>query len=156
MVKVLANGDIVPDNDPRAQSTGSGSPGPGTGGPRQQGFINHNYNDNRGGPSVSLFDTINQRLAAAGVPTWHAGPYAVEPVVSLGFLVSLLVAGFRGLLFSGVLFLVVKYSQSGAPRRPPSGNPVDGRGGIAGNGAPQRPSGGSSSWPGGGHRLGRS
>lgn len=63
--------------------------------------------------SMSLFGALNERLVAAGVPTWHAGPYSVQPIVSLGFLLSFLLAGFRGLLFSGVLFFVVKYSQFG-------------------------------------------
>jgi len=102
--------------------------------------------------SVSVFGALNQRLTAAGVPTWHIGTYSVEPVVSLGFLLSFLLAGFRGLLFSGVLFFVVKYSQFGVRE-------TQGRSTAAARNSrqPSAPSSSSGSWPrDGGYRLGHS
>jgi len=106
-----------------------------------------------GASSMSVFGTLNQRLEAAGVPTWHIGTYSVQPIVSLGFLLSFLLAGFRGLLFSGVLFFVVKYSQFGA-------NENRGRNVAAGSNSsrPSPPSAPpSGNWPrGGGYRLGNS
>jgi hypothetical protein len=115
-----------------------------------QGFI---QNDNTGipgghGANLSVFDAINQRLSALGIPTWRAGPYTVRPVVSLGFLLSLLLMGFSGLLFSGVLFFISKYSQHGwsddrITRTEDSGT----------RSVPPPAAGGN--WPGSGHRLGR-
>jgi len=104
-----------------------------------------------GGESVSVFGGLNQRLVAAGVPTWHIGSYSVQPIVSLGFLLSFLLAGFRGLLFSAVLFFVVKYSRFGTSEN-------QGRNAAATRGnsnRPAPPSEASGNWPrGGGHRLG--
>jgi len=106
-----------------------------------------------GASLMSVFGALNQRLESAGVPTWHIGTYSVQPIVSLGFLLSFLLAGFRGLLFSGVLFFVVKYSQFGT-------NENQGRRNVAAgsnNSRPSLPSASSGSWPrGGGYRLGRS
>jgi len=105
-----------------------------------------------GGESTSVFGGLNQRLVAAGVPTWHIGTYSVEPVVSLGFLLSFLLAGFRGLLFSAVLFFVVKYSRFGA-----SENPRRNAAASRNSNQPSPPSASSGNWPrGGGYRLGDS
>jgi len=107
-----------------------------------------------GASSLSLFGTLNQRLQAAGVPTWHIGTYSVQPIVSLGFLLSFLLAGFRGLLFSGVLFFVVKYSQFGVNENQGRNTPAS-----AGSNSnqPPPPSAPSGNWPrGGGYRLGNS
>jgi len=105
-----------------------------------------------GTSSLSVFDVLNQRLTAAGVPTWYIGTYSVRPIVSLGFLLSFLLGGFRGLLFSGVLFFVVKYSQFGTSENPGRTSVADGN-----SNPPQPPSGPSGSWPrGGGYRLGNS
>ena len=90
---------------------------------------------------VSIFDTLNQRLLDAGVPRWNAGPYVIEPIVSLGFLLAGLLLGLKGLLFGGILFFVVKYSQSAR-------GPAASGGGNRG----ARPAGGG----GGGYTLGRS
>ena len=105
-----------------------------------------------GSSSLSVFGALNQRLIAAGVPTWHVGTYSVEPIVSLGFLLSFLLAGFRGLLFSGVLFLVVKYSQFGSSENRRRNTPA-----ASSSSQPRPSSGQSGSWPrGGGYRLGNS
>ena len=105
-----------------------------------------------GTASLSVFGSLNQRLEAAGVPTWYIGTYSVQPIVSLGFLLSFLLAGFRGLLFSGVLFFVVKYSQFGT-------NENQGRNTVTGSNSnrPSPPSASPGNWPrGGGYRLGHS
>ena len=118
----------------------------------------------------SLFDTLNERLRSAGVPTWHLGPYPVEPVVSLGFLIALLLTGFKGLILGLLLFFVCKWSQSGTPGGQSTQGLGDGLrrfglgGGTTGGGQASRNSSsgrrensGSSSghrWTGTGHRLG--
>ena len=63
------------------------------------------------GPDSSIFERLNDTLANLGVPTWNLGPYPVRPIVSAGFLLSVITMGFRGLLFSGVLFFLVNYSR---------------------------------------------
>lgn len=55
---------------------------------------------------------MNDQLTNVGVPTWNMGSYPVRPIISAGFLLSLLLMGFRGLLFSGALFFIVNYSGS--------------------------------------------
>lgn len=155
MVKVLANGDIVPDSDPRAGGRSNVSTAGERNRPRQ-GFVNHADNPEAaqmaGSSSMSVFGALNQRLVGAGVPTWHIGSYSVQPIVSLGFLLSFLLAGFRGLLFSGILFFVVKYSQFGASEN--QGRNTDASDNSS---RPSPPSGPSGNWPrGGGYRLGNS
>ena len=60
----------------------------------------------------SVFDSLNQRLHDAGVPTWNLGPFPVEPIVSAGFVVVFLLMGLRGIIFGLLLFLIVKWSSS--------------------------------------------
>ena len=118
-----------------------------------------------------MFDSLNERLRSAGVPKWHLGPYPVEPIVSLGFLIALLLLGFKGLILALLLFFVCKWSQSGTP----GGQPMQGLGdglrrfGLGGSPAGGGQTTGSSSsghqgnsastsghrWSGTGHRLGR-
>ncbi|ESO08792.1 hypothetical protein HELRODRAFT_152883, partial [Helobdella robusta] len=117
MMKILANGEIVQDDDPRVQAKPQAS----TRSAKQttQDIRRHNVetippNDANvvaHGPSYSIFDTLNNQLVSVGVPTWNLGPYPVKPIVSVGFILSIAVMGFRGLLFSGLLFFVVNYSQ---------------------------------------------
>lgn len=95
--------------------------GPGAG----RGFIG------QGDGQVSVFTLINQKLLELGIPRFSVGPYTVEPIALVGMILALLLFGLPGLLFGGVLFLVVMSSQTAAP---------------AGN---QRRAAG-----GGGHRLG--
>ena len=100
---------------------------------------------------ASVFDNLNNRLLEAGIPRWNAGPYVVEPIVSMGFVLAGLLIGWHGLIFAALLFFISKYSmsqgpnpfstgQQRAPRRP---GPPPGRGGGGGGGQ------------GGGNRLGR-
>ena len=104
-----------------------------------------------GGINVSIFDTLNEKLLAQGFPRWNAGPYVVEPIVSVGFILATVLMGFHGLIFAVLLFGLVKYSNSngglaglmgGPSNQGPTGR-ARGRGG--------RPNSGTGS----GQRLGR-
>ncbi|XP_050394687.1 protein FAM241B [Patella vulgata] len=155
MVRISSTGEILPD-DPQPRNRGSGDA------PQQrQGSVRHeNYNEQEQqemqgeGGQVSIFDSLNQRLLALGLPRWNAGPYVIEPIVSVAFLLAGLFLGIPGLLMGLVLFGVVKLSQSGG---------IPGQDLIFGLGRNQnqntnhrnpgnnrKPRGG-----GGGHRLGR-
>ena len=101
---------------------------------------------------VSVFQMINQKLLALGIPRFTFGRFILEPVVTIGFLLAGIFFGIPGLIFAGVLFLVSVISQ-------PGGNPFT-RGRQAHQGA-QRPGGDGGGGGGGGfggtggHRLGR-
>lgn len=116
------------------------------------------------GPSTSIFDSLNDRLRNLGIPRWNIGPYTVEPIVSVGFVASLLVFGLRGLLFSGLLFGIAKWGSGNTGPRRPDNRPGHYAPGQSGQPRPdvQRPSvptrsNDRNNWPqGGGYRLGRS
>lgn len=122
-----------------------------------QGYIRHEDDDGQDqqgqgqgqGQQVNMFDVLNQRLLNYGVPRWNAGPYVVEPIVSVGFVLAGLFMGLKGILFGGLLFFVTKWSQSGG-----GFSRLFGGGGDSGRQQGPGSSGGrisSSS----GHRLGR-
>ena len=150
-----------------------------------QGSIRHDEDDEQengqyqgggqgGQGGVSIFQVFNQRLQDAGMPSWNAGPYVVQPIVSIGLLLALMLFGFRGLFFGGMLFLVTKWSMAGDGPRNFINN--IGLGGLFGRGRQRARTGGarlqrgngdanvrstgSSSWSvgggGSGHRLGNS
>jgi len=122
------------------------------------------------GQTTSVFDSLNQRLLAAGVPPWNAGPYVVEPIVSVGFLLALFFMGIQGLIFAALLFFVVKYSGMGGQgggMGGGGGGTGGGRMGGVGRGSSQGPGGAGtgsrggdgsrgSAFSGAGHRLGQS
>lgn len=123
----------------------------------QQGQIRHEEDPQHHGPQqqggqvASVFEMINQKLLALGVPRWNLGETTIEPVVSVGVLLIGLIFGLKGLLFAGVLFFISKMS------RRPGG--IMGFFGMGGGGRPRprgrgpgqnRPQGGS-----GGYSLGR-
>ncbi|KAK7112106.1 protein FAM241B-like [Littorina saxatilis] len=167
MVKILSNGDIVPDDDPRAKGASSGgNRADNTNRPRQ-GFVQHE-DDGGGqgqgmymgqGQQVSVFQMLNQKLLALGIPRFTVGQFNFEPIVTVGFLLAGIFFGFPGLIFAGLLFVVSKISQTGA-------NPFTGGGGgqpQQGGGGGHQPGGGGGGGGGGGfggsaggHRLGRS
>ncbi|XP_071829982.1 protein FAM241B-like [Apostichopus japonicus] len=137
MVRILANGDIVQDDDPRAQQGRRTQGGTNIHGLRSstsdqgRGYRNEGqgqgggqawYGGGAGGEGVpedgqvrqvSIFEVINQKLLDLGVPRWNFGQHVVEPIVLIGFLIAMLLFGFRGLLVGGLLFAVVKMSQGG-------------------------------------------
>ncbi|KAL8597431.1 hypothetical protein ACOMHN_050929 [Nucella lapillus] len=155
MVKILSNGDIVPDDDPRAQGTSSrGNRGNNSNRPRQ-GFVQHADHDQEpgqgmymgGGQQVSVFNTVNHKLLALGIPRFTVGQFTFEPIVSIGFLLAGVFFGLPGLIFAAVLFIVSKISQ-------PGGNPFTGGGQQGGNGGQQPGGGGGGGFGGGGGGLG--
>lgn len=132
----------------------------------QNAGVGPHYN----GPNSSIFDTANERLRNMGVPSWNLGPYPVEPIASVGFVASLLLFGLRGLLFSGLLFGIVKWSQSrgggsgNASGRNRSDNIRSGHRELRSDGpssgnvsaSPSNPRSSQGGWPqDGGYRLGR-
>ena len=134
-----------------------------------QGFVQHaDYGEGQGqgvymggqGQQVSVFEMLNQRLLALGIPRFSVGQFTFEPIVSVGFLLAGIFFGLPGLIFAGLLFVVSKISQ-------PGGNPFTGGGptqqGQAGGNQPGGGGGGGGGFGGGGfrggsggHRLGRS
>lgn len=103
-----------------------------------QGYIQHDDNGYQqggmgGGQSVSVFTVANQKLLGLGLPRFNVGPYVVEPIVLVAFVIAGLLMGIPGLIFAALLFFVSQWSGVGG----------DG-GGTATGGRNQ----------GGGHRLG--
>lgn len=165
MVRVLANGDLVADDDPRVKSNAtSGVRQPAQGSNAQ--FNNFSSAQDRSAPyqgqSTSVLDTINQRLGALGIPSWNIGSFVVDPALSVGALLSLVFFGFSGLLLCIALFFVFKYSGLGGQGGQAGGGGNNRIGGIRHDGdddfqapGPSRP-GGSGAFSGAGHRLGQS
>uniref|UniRef100_A0A8D0BIG6 Family with sequence similarity 241 member B n=1 Tax=Salvator merianae TaxID=96440 RepID=A0A8D0BIG6_SALMN len=120
MVRILANGDIVQDDDPRVrQSTrnreNSSQPGffnrmTNAGATPQQQYHQQQPQGARPGER-SPFSDINQQLVNLGFPTWNLGNQVVEPVVSILLLFLLMFVGVRGLLLVGLIYIVSHLSQ---------------------------------------------
>ncbi|XP_063969228.1 protein FAM241B-like [Lytechinus pictus] len=118
MVRVLASGEVVADDDPRAQASRNQQ----SGSSRQMGRINHdNDMGNQGGyggggaqgggaGGVSIFQVLNQKLLDAGIPRWTLGTTVVEPIVTVGFILAMLLLGVKGLFLGAILFAAVKFS----------------------------------------------
>ncbi|XP_072038485.1 protein FAM241B-like [Amphiura filiformis] len=138
MVRILANGDIVQDDDPRAQQARDRASG-GAGGPRM-GYVRHdNDAGHQGqygqqqqqgmmGQQVSIFTVFNQKLIDAGFPRWNLGSTVIEPIVSVGFLLAFLVFGLPGILFGALLFVVCKMSMGGGGQGQGQGQQGQGHG----------------------------
>ncbi|KAG8551939.1 hypothetical protein GDO81_004345 [Engystomops pustulosus] len=114
MVRILANGEIVQDDDPRVRaSTQRGN--------TRQGFFNTAGNAGAGPQQApqdgvrqegrSPFSDINQQLVNMGFPRWNLGNQVVEPVMSILFLFLILMMGVRGLLLVGLIYIVSHLSQ---------------------------------------------
>ena len=67
----------------------------------------------------TIFQTWNQKLLELGIPRWSIGNHVVEPLVTVMALFVLLLAGFQGLLFLGILYFVVQMSQRRRAQDPP-------------------------------------
>ncbi|XP_044154584.1 protein FAM241B [Bufo gargarizans] len=114
MVRILANGEIVQDDDPRVRANTQRSS-------TRQGFFNTAGNAGAGpqqGPQDGVrqegrspFTDINQQLVNMGFPRWNLGNQVVEPVMSILFLFLILMMGVRGLLLVGLIYLVSHLSQ---------------------------------------------
>ncbi|XP_066098965.1 protein FAM241B [Saccopteryx bilineata] len=119
MVRILANGEIVQDDDPRARTTAP----PRSSTPRQS-FLSRGHGAPLGGPGLrqqqggarlgaaqSPFNDLNRQLVNMGFPQWHLGNHTVEPVTSILLLFLLMMLGVRGLLLVGLVYLVSHLSQ---------------------------------------------
>ncbi|XP_075072802.1 protein FAM241B [Mixophyes fleayi] len=114
MVRILANGEIVQDDDPRVRTNANRSNS-------RQGFFNTAGNTGTGPQQVpeegrrqegrSPFTDINQQLVNMGFPRWNLGSQVVEPVMSILFLFLILMMGVRGLLLVGLIYIVSHLSQ---------------------------------------------
>ncbi|XP_011782590.1 PREDICTED: uncharacterized protein C10orf35 homolog isoform X1 [Colobus angolensis palliatus] len=120
MVRILANGEIVQDDDPRVRTTTQ----PPRGSTPRQSFLNRGHGAPPGGPgprqqqagarlgaAQSPFNDLNRQLVNMGFPQWHLGNHAVEPVTSILLLFLLMMLGVRGLLLVGLVYLVSHLSQ---------------------------------------------
>ncbi|XP_078055464.1 protein FAM241B-like [Mustelus asterias] len=113
MVRILANGDIVQDDDPRIRKQPQGRENLNR--PRQ-GFIHNSENTNplyqgQGNQGRSLFADLNQRLISMGFPRWNLGNQVIEPIMSVILILLLMMFGMRGLLLIGGLYLFSRFTQ---------------------------------------------
>ncbi|OCT71922.1 protein FAM241B [Xenopus laevis] len=116
MVRILANGEIVQDDDPRVRT--NAHPRANT---QRQGFFNTATNGGQGPQQIpqeggrpegrSPFSEINQQLVNMGFPRWNLGNQVVEPVMSILLLFLILMVGVRGLLLVGLIYIVSHLSQ---------------------------------------------
>ncbi|XP_068114167.1 protein FAM241B isoform X2 [Hyperolius riggenbachi] len=116
MVRILANGEIVQDDDPRVRANTQRRDNT-----SRQGFFNTMGNAGPGAQQVpqdggrqegrSPFSDINQQLVNMGFPRWNIGNQVVEPVMSILILFLVLMMGFRGLLLLGFIYVVSHLSQ---------------------------------------------
>ncbi|XP_055517775.1 protein FAM241B-like [Leucoraja erinacea] len=113
MVRILANGDIVQDDDPRVRKVPPRREELNRG---RQGFTRNADNTNQPhmGPvnqGQSLFADANQRLINMGFPRWNLGNQVIEPVMSVIAVLMLMFFGMRGLVLIGGLYLFSRFSQ---------------------------------------------
>lgn len=115
MVTII-NGEIVQDNDPRAQAYKQRNRRPESsneqGGRVDQSSFSTRQRPN--GPSVlgqgSMLDQVNNKLLEAGFPRWNLGQNVVEPIVSVILILALLLFGFKGLLIVGFIWFMLRQS----------------------------------------------
>ena len=156
MVYILASGEIVADDDPRAQQSRRPRPSaqPQAGVGQLRGHVQQGQHGQQG-QQINLFTVLNQKLKGMGIPPWSLGDLVVEPIVTVGFLLALFMFGLPGLIFGAILFAVSHWSTHGAPE--PVRQLFAGLGLGADQG--QRPQQGNQRRPqtrgGGGHTLGR-
>ena len=110
MVTII-NGEIVQDNDPRAQEFRNRGrrqeqqPRQ----PQQQWTHSQNPPHEQGGGSI--FDQLNNRLISAGFPRWNLGQNVVEPIVSVALILALVLFGIQGVLLVGVVWFIMQQSR---------------------------------------------
>ncbi|XP_043535158.1 protein FAM241B-like isoform X2 [Chiloscyllium plagiosum] len=100
MVRILANGEIVQNDDPRVRKAPQRREDLNR--PRQ-GFIHNSENANhfyqgQANQGHSLFANLNQRLINMGFPRWNLGNQVIEPLISVLLILLLMMFGMRGLL----------------------------------------------------------
>ena len=109
MVTII-NGEIVQDNDPRAQEFRNR----GRRQERQQQHSQQQWTHEQNPPAQqggSIFDQLNNRLLTAGFPRWNLGQNIVEPIVSVALILALVLFGFQGVLLVGVLWFIMQQSR---------------------------------------------
>ena len=106
-----------------------------------QGYVRHDqggggqhgqYGQQQGmmGQQVSIFTVFNQKLLDAGIPRFNLGSTIgdIEPIVTVGFLLAMLLFGLPGLLFGAILFAVCKVSMGGGQGQQGQGQHGQGQG----------------------------
>ncbi|KAK1164720.1 protein FAM241B-like [Acipenser oxyrinchus oxyrinchus] len=114
MVRILANGEIVQDDDPRVRKPHNRReevhvPRQTHGGAQAQNTPQAPHAPR--GQGRSAFSDMNQLLVNLGFPRWNLGTQVIEPLMSVGLLLVLAVVGLRGALLLGLLYVVVTRSQ---------------------------------------------
>ncbi|KAI3378062.1 hypothetical protein SNEBB_007165 [Seison nebaliae] len=113
MVYITANGDIVDGNTPR--STTRPTPNGNLNNVRSTNNTESNQNEVSSGFSMEIFDTWNQKLTDYGVPTFTLpNNWKIRPIVSVSSLLSTVMFGYRGLMMSIILYVIVQVSKNGA------------------------------------------
>uniref|UniRef100_A0A670IX88 Family with sequence similarity 241 member B n=1 Tax=Podarcis muralis TaxID=64176 RepID=A0A670IX88_PODMU len=110
MVRILANGDIVQDDDPRVRQS-TQNRGTSSRPVRRRPFCGASPQDAARPGERSLLSDINQQLVNMGFLTWNLGNQVVEPVMSILLLLLLMMVGVRGLLLVGLIYVVSHLSQ---------------------------------------------
>ena len=110
MVTII-NGEIVQDNDPRAQEFRNR--GRRQEQPQQQQQWSHGTQSRNppGQEGGSIFDQLNNRLVSAGFPRWNLGQNVVEPIVSVALILALVLFGLQGVLLVGVAWFIMQQSR---------------------------------------------
>ncbi|XP_069741705.1 protein FAM241B-like [Narcine bancroftii] len=113
MVRILANGDIVQDDDPRVRKAPPRREELNRG---RQGYIHNTENayqphQRPANQGHSLFSDMNQRLINMGFPRWNLGNQVIEPIMSVLLVLMLVLFGVRGLVLIGGLYLFSQFAQ---------------------------------------------
>ncbi|KXJ09579.1 uncharacterized protein FAM241B [Exaiptasia diaphana] len=110
MVTII-DGEIVQDDDPRAQAYKQRNrrPEPTTQSQTEQTFDSTRMRQRpQVGPGGigggSIIDQFNNKLLAAGFPRWNLGQNVVEPIVSVMLILALVFFGLKGVLMVGLVW----------------------------------------------------
>lgn len=110
MVTII-NGEIVQDNDPRAQEFRNRGRRQEQQQRRPQQQWPHSQNPPHEQQGGSIFDQLNNRLISAGFPRWNLGQNVVEPIVSVALILALVLFGIQGVLLVGVVWFIMQSRQ---------------------------------------------
>lgn len=110
----LINGEIVQDNDPRAQEFRSRErrqERPQGQSQQTGGYYETRWQNPQEQQGGSIFNQINDRLLAAGFPRWNLGQNVVEPIVSVALILALVLFGFRAFVLGCIVWYFLQPSQ---------------------------------------------
>ena len=110
MVTII-NGEIVQDNDPRAQEFRNRGRRQEQQPRQSQQQWTHSQNPPHEQGGGSIFDQLNNRLISAGFPRWNLGQNVVEPIVSVALILALVLFGIQGVLLVGVAWFIMQQSR---------------------------------------------